>query len=311
MQGLGCGDKPKGFLNKIYNFKQSFVAFIVFSFSLSTLAGEVITFPRKSRSVCQRYLATPASLESFRPKRTAEVIELDTRKTEYVSKDFFFKTYSTTTSVIFGYYPKGVADFHPLLTSSNFNLWRPIAMDFIINSKQDSIVLMGFQPHNGTSFFNKNRKLTKVESEYQKVTQSHYPAHHTTYAIPKLIRLMLATLEYATAANSYIQNENLSLKTNKVIDYRLIFHNKNPGYAARDFISSWFPQNGYERNLQEFMIRFIDEHVTKSDSFIYEREYKVYVLKELRTIFKNSPEVMNSLDTLEKEFNDILNLSTL
>ena len=316
MQSLGCGDKPEfqviGKIKQPKNLKKELTALVLFSFFISQFAAaEVISFPRKSRSSCQRYMASPASLENFKPRRSAEVIEMDTRRSEFATKEFFFKNYSTTESVIFGYYPKLVTDYHPLFTSANFKLWHPMNSNFIIDSKQESVVLLGFQAHNGVTFFNRNRKQTRTETEYQAVTKSHYPAHHTTYTIPPIMRLILATLEYATAAHSYVQNENLSLKTSLAIDYRLVFHNKHPGYAARDFISSWFPQNTYERNLQSSIIRFIDEKVVRSESFFYEKEYKTHVLTELRTIFKNSPEVMSSLETLEREMNIILRINSL
>lgn len=281
-------------------------------------AAEIINFPKKrgNKGLCRMYLSS-SSTRTTTGLRSAEVVQIDSYRSEYISSKEFFRLYSFGNEVfnphqapIMAFVPKSITDFNPIFSSANFSKWQVLGPRFVISSQQESYILMGFTPRTQHLAYVKDAFAKGVSTEYQKIMTSFAPTHHTTFVVPKLYRLILSTIEHIRSTSSYLLNQNSVQGEPLEINFSIIFSRQdNVKYGARDFISSWRTTNSMERQVQEFLIRFIDLNVKNNEEMIYEKEFLNTVLGELRNSFKNSDEVSNSLSNLENELMSILRLS--
>lgn len=295
----------------------SFLILFLIFLSNQVLAAEVVQFPKKrnSRNFCHVFLAA-TSFEGARTGRSAEIIQIESYRSEYISPKEFLKIYPIGESVFnpsgIGVYtlaPKVINDYNPAFNSYNFSKWRPLDSHFRLSSQQETYILMGFSPRNEKRTYANNAFSKGTASEYQNIMTQYTPAHHTNFVVPKLYRLLLSTIEHVRATSSYLLNENLARTEAFEIDFTIIFTRDNVKYGARDFVSSWKTNNSLERQLQEFLIRFIDLKVNNLEESVYEKTYFNEILNELRQNYKTSSEVSNSLENLENELMSILRLS--
>lgn len=289
----------------------------LFFYNLS-FAGEVIEFPKRknSKTFCRKYLA---SSESAKPttRRSADIAQIDSYRSEYISPKDFFHLYPFGDAIfkpnqapVMIFTPKYVTDYNPVFSSSNFARWKPLGARTTFSSKQESYILLGFVARENQLHFLPHSFNKGVNTEYQRIMTEFAPAHHTTFVVPKLYRLILSTVEHISSTSSYLLHNGREESID--INFSLVFSRQdNIKYGARDFISSWRTRNSMERQVQEFLIRFIDLKVRNNEEVVYEKEFLNATLTELRESFKGSPEMSNSLTNLETELMSILRLSNL
>ncbi len=281
-------------------------------------AAEIISFPKKrgNKGLCRMYLSS-SSTRTTPGLRSADIVQIDSYRSEYISPKDFFRLYSFGNEVfnphqapIMAFAPKSITDFNPIFSSANFSKWQELGPRFIISAQQESYILMGFTPRAEQLAYVKDAFAKGASTEYQKIMTSFAPTHHTTFVVPKLYRLILSTIEHVRSTSSYLLNQNSVQSEALEINFNIIFSRQdNVKYGARDFVSSWQTTNSIERQVQEFLIRFIDLNVKNNEEMMYEKEFLNTVLSELRNSFKNSDEVSNSLSNLENELMSILKLS--
>lgn len=301
---------------------QGLKIFLVILFGFSAQAAEVVNFPssKTQKRRCFAFLNSQLS-----NKNSATIINLDSYRSEFMSMQNFLTSYPLG-SAVFVFTPKDLSAYSPVFSRSNFNLWRPLDSEVQLDPKQDHYVLLGLTKRN--SFAEAEASANSIGSsitapsplvsrsalnriDYQTWIQEYTPAHHTTFTVAPIYRLALTTIEHLRSLNAYLNSENLSQTEPLQINYSIIFYHKNHKYGARDFVSSWATKNSHERDLQEFLIRFIDLEVRHNEDIFYGKKFIEITINEMREKFKNSQEALSSLATLEGELSAVLKLSPI
>lgn len=283
---------------------------VLFLFLLSdfALAGELVSFPTKTRvHQCNKFLSN--GYKTTRTRYDAEIVNLDSYRSEYISPKSFFELYPIGPTIL-ALAPRSITDFNPVFSSRNFSNWKALNQNFVFSAKQESYVLIGLQSRSDQVSYRTDAFATGAAAEYKIIMSDYAPKHHTTFVIPNTYRLLLSAIEHIRASSGYLMNENTAATDALRINYGVVFTRQDSvKYGARDFVSSWVTRNSQERNFQEFLIRLIDEKIKPNEELVFEKMMTQEILKELHNSFKNSQEVTSSLYHLESEFMGILRLS--